>query len=88
MSLTGAYYGLSGFTAYSMGSSQLVGANESLAMSFRYCLSDGILLHATDSTGQLYFSLGVYNLQILVQFDAGAGLREVSCVVHSGLEPC
>ena len=72
-----AYYGLSGYTGYSVASTQLDGAGESLSLTFRYCLSDGILLHAEDSSGALYFSLGVHNVQILVEFDTGEGLREV-----------
>ena len=54
-----------------------MGANVSLSLSFRFCLRDGILLHTTDSTGVLYFSVGVYNSHIVVQFDTGEGLREV-----------
>ena len=75
---TSALYGLSGYSGYSAGSTQLVGANESLSLSFRFCFGDGILLHTTDSTGQLYFLVGLYNSYILVQFDTGQGLREVS----------
>lgn len=72
-----AYYGLSGYSGYPNGSAQLVGANVSLSLSFRFCLRDGILLHTTDSTGALYFSVGVYNSHFVVQFDTGEGLREV-----------
>ena len=78
VSSSSAYYGLSGYTGFSVGSEQLSGAADFLSISFRYCPSDGILLHTTDSTEQLYFSLGVFNLQLLAQFDSGAGLREVS----------
>ena len=54
-----------------------MGANVSLSLSFRFCLRDGILLHTTDSTGAVYFSVGVYNSHFVVQFDTGEGLREV-----------
>lgn len=54
-----------------------MGANVSLSLSFHFCLRDGILLHTTDSTGALYFSVGVYNSHFVVQFDTGEGLREV-----------
>ena len=74
---TSTYYGLSGYSGYPTGRTQLVNANVSLLLSFRFCLSDGILLHTTDSTGDLYFSVGVYSSCILVQFDTGEGLREV-----------
>ena len=74
---TSAFYGLSGYSGYSAGSTELVGANESLSLSFRFCFSDGILLHTTDSAGELYFLVGLYNSYILVQFDTGQGLREV-----------
>ena len=61
-----------------------MGANVSLSLSFRFCLRDGILLYATDSTGGLYFSVGVYNSNIVVQFDTGGGLREVRWAVEVG----
>ena len=61
-----------------------MGANVSLSLSFRFCLRDGILLYTTDSTGELYFLVGVYDSHIVVQFDTGDGLREVRWAVEVG----
>ena len=61
-----------------------MGANVSISLSFRFCLRDGILLYTTDSTGGLYFSVGVYNSDIVVQFDTGDGLREVRWAIEVG----
>ena len=61
-----------------------MGANVSLSFSFRFCLRDGTLLYTTDSTGELYFSVGVYDSHIVVQFDTGDGLREVRWAVEVG----
>ena len=61
-----------------------MGANVSLSLSFRFCLHDGTLLYTTDSTGELYFLVGVYDSHIVVQFDTGDGLREVRWAVEVG----
>lgn len=77
-----AYYGLSGYTAFPTASVQLQGAGESLSFSFRSCLSDGVLIHATDSSGESYFSVGVYDLQLLIAFRNGGRLGEVIHVAN------
>ena len=47
-------------------------------MVFAYCGDNGVLLHAEDASGALYFTVGVSNSRLLVEFDAGNGVVEVS----------
>lgn len=73
-----AYYSYHGYSFFSSGSEILSRANESLSLSFKFCQRDGILLYATGaSPGTQYFSIGVYQSRILVEFNLGNDLREV-----------
>lgn len=73
-----AYYGYHGYSFFSSGSQVLSRGNESLSISFRSCQSDGLLLYATESSpGTGYFSIGLYQSRILIEFNFGNDLREV-----------
>ena len=73
-----AYYGYHGYSFFSSGSQVLSRGNESLSISFRSCQSDGLLLYATESLpGTGYFSIGLYQSRILIEFNFGNDLREV-----------
>ncbi|XP_019852025.1 PREDICTED: uncharacterized protein LOC100635691 [Amphimedon queenslandica] len=73
-----AYYGYHGYSFFSSGSQVLSRGNESLSISFRSCQSDGLLLYATESSpGTGYFSIGIYQSRILIEFNFGNDLREI-----------
>ena len=74
------YFGFDGYSKFSSANELLVHANESIDFEFKFCQSDGIVLYATDIERQLYFAIGVYQSRLLVEFDAGQSLREVSII--------
>ena len=49
---------------------------------FRYCTSDGLLLYATGGLSH-YLALGVQSSQLVLAFDMGNGIQEVS--VHTAI---
>lgn len=72
------YYGYLGYSYFPTANVQLAQGNESLSISFKFCQTDGILLYATDDSRFLYFSIGIYQSRILIEFNLGNDLREVS----------
>ena len=72
------YYGYLGYSEFPSLGQQLQPANSSLSFRFKFCQSDGILLYATDSQGLRYFSVGVSRSRILVEFDMGEDVKEVT----------
>lgn len=49
---------------------------------FRYCSGDGVLLHASDTSGQIYITVGLNGTYLLVALSNGEQSQEV-CVVQS-----
>lgn len=73
-----AYYD-SGFTGFSDGSTHLANAGTSLEVRFKFCSTNGgILLYATDTSGSLYFALGVNTMrQLYIESNNGGNLLQV-----------
>ena len=71
------YYGLAGYSQFSHANERLLGANQSLSIGFRFCQTDGILLHATNALNSQYFSIGVSGFRLLIEFNVGQGIGEV-----------
>lgn len=61
------------------GSIRLSGGENRLELRFRPCETSGLLFYATsgDDSG-LYFALGLYSSQLLIEFTDQTGLREVA----------
>lgn len=68
---------------FSDSSTRLRGGENRLELRFRPCEASGLLLYATsrDNPG-LYFALGLYSSQLLIEFADETGLREV-CAAYS-----
>ena len=79
------YYGFDGYSKFPSANDNLSKANESISFEFKFCQTDGILLYATDEERVLYFAIGVYQSRILLEFDLGDGLREVSEKIYLAL---
>ena len=77
------YYGLAGYSQFSHANERLLGANQSLSIGFRFCQTDGILLHATNALNSQYFSIGVSGFRLLIEFNVGQGIGEVPVSNHS-----
>ena len=50
---------------------------------FRYCSGDGVLLHASDSSGQRYLALGMSGVQLLLSLNDGTDSQEVCSYLAS-----
>ena len=64
---------------YNDSSVRLSGGENRLELRFRPCEASGLLLYATskESSG-LYFALGLYSSQLLIEFTDETGLKEVT----------
>lgn len=78
LSQSPVYYGYLGYSEFPSLDQQLELANSSLSFRFKFCQSDGILLYATDSQRIRYFSVGVSRSKILIEFDMGEDIKEVT----------
>lgn len=72
------YYGLAGYSQFPQANTELARANESLSLVFKSCQKEGILLYATDAFRTRYFSIGLFRARVLIEFDLGEGIAEVS----------
>ena len=73
-----AFFGQSGYVRFTNGSIRLSGGENRLELRFRPCEASGLLFYATsrDDSG-LYFALGLYSSQLLIEFTDETGLKEV-----------
>lgn len=78
-----AYYHQSGYTGYPVSSNHLDGGETLLELRFKYCNMDGgLLLHATSTSGQQYFALGLdASQQLYIEFSTGSVVIQVNSVV-------
>ena len=74
-----AFFGQSGYVRFNDSSVRLSGGENRLELRFRPCEASGLLLYATSeySLG-LYFALGLYSSQLLIEFTDETGLKEVT----------